>query len=87
MNKTVHREIEVAFSRQSQPVWFRAVKWITIITGIYFLHDKEYFWMLVLFLLVCSFAIHFLWRYKTKGWTQSWLLWDYEKNKPNKVNQ
>lgn len=84
MNETIQREFEVAFSLHSQPVWFRTFKWIAIIAGIFFLHDKEYFWTLVLFLFTCSIALHFLWRYKTKGWTQSWLMWDYEKNKSKK---
>ncbi|HAP36254.1 MAG TPA: hypothetical protein DCQ28_10040 [Bacteroidetes bacterium] len=82
MNKILHREIEVAFSKHSQPLWFRITKWILIIMGIYFFHDNEFFWWFIVFFTVIAFTVHFLWRYKTKGWTQSWIGWEYEKNKP-----
>lgn len=82
MNRTLQREIEVAFSRHSQPVWFRIVKWIGIIFGTYFFHGHPLFIPAVSLLLALSVAIHLLWRYKTKGWTQSWIAWEYEKNKP-----
>jgi hypothetical protein len=85
MNKILQREIEVAFSKHSQPVWFRVTKWVVIIIGVYFLHDKEFFWPLVLFLTVVALALHLLWRYKTNRWTQSWIGWDYEKNKPRSL--
>ncbi|MDP1677609.1 MAG: hypothetical protein Q8L88_12190 [Bacteroidota bacterium] len=82
MNKKLQREIEVAFSKHSQPVWFRVAKWIIIITGIYLFHQNEYFWWFIVFFTTLAFSLHFLWRYKTKGWTQSWIGWEYEKNKP-----
>ena len=86
MNKTLRREIEVAFSKHSQPHWFRLTKWIVIIIGVYFLYDKEFFWSLVLFLTSVALAAHLFWRYKTKKWMQSWLGWNYEKNKPEEQN-
>lgn len=84
MNRTVHRELEVAFSKHSQPVWFRIIKWTVIIAGIYFFREHDFFWPSTIILAVFALTLHFFWQYKTKGWTQSWIGWDYEKNKPNK---
>lgn len=82
ISRMLLREIEVAFSKYSQPVWFRIVKWITIVLGVYLFHDHHLFVFALLVLLILSVAIHLLWRHKTKGWTQSWIGWEYEKNKP-----
>lgn len=82
MNKTVYREFEVAFSKHAQPVWFRIVKWILIIAAVSIFYYKEYFWIVFSIFTLAALMVHFLWRYKTKGWTQSWIGWDFEKNKP-----
>lgn len=83
MNRVIHREIEVAFSRNSQPLWFRITKWIIIVAGVYFFWGNEYFWPSIVFLFAIAIMLHFVWRFKTKGWTQSWFGWNYESNKPN----
>jgi hypothetical protein len=54
----IARELEVAFSKNAQPVWFLGI-------GAGF-----------------GVLLHLWYRYRTKGWTQSYGGWNYEKNKP-----
>ena len=51
-NKTIKREIEVAFSKRSQPVWFRVLKYIALTFIVYFFGEANYFG---LFYSFCSF--------------------------------
>lgn len=81
VSKTIKREIEVAFSKHAQPAWFRIVKYILLITFLYFFWDSKLFWIIFAFFLVAAMVLHFWYRYKTKAWTKSYGLWDYEKNK------
>ena len=80
--KTINREFEVAFAKQAQPIWLRILKYILLAALIYFLWGTKWLWIVLLSLLGISLIIHFWIRYKTKGWTKSYGLWDYEKNKP-----
>jgi hypothetical protein len=82
MNKIIHREIEVAFSRHAQPLWFRIMKWVIIISLAYFLWNTPYLWWVMGILLIPALCLHFYYRYKTKAWTQSYGMWNYERNKP-----
>jgi hypothetical protein len=69
------REMRVAFSRKAQPLWFRVLKW-TIALGIgVWTRQTQYFWRYVGGGLVFCLAVHFFWRWKTKGWTQPWGGW------------
>jgi hypothetical protein len=73
--ETFKREVRIATSRRSQPVWFRILKWATAI-GI-----STIFWRTPYFfggssVLGLSLTLHFFWRWKTKGWTQPWGGWD-----------
>jgi len=36
----------------------------------------------LILLFACALALHFWYRYKTRGWTQSYGKWNYELNKP-----
>lgn len=81
MNKTIAREIEVALSKHSQPVWFRVVKYILIVAALYFLWNNPWLWIIFSVLFVFSLALHLWYRYKTKGWTQSYGMWKYFKSK------
>ena len=76
--KTIQREIEVAFSKHSQPVWFRIVKYIMIGFLLWFLWNSK--WLGIVFgtLFVLSLTLHFWYRYKTKGWTKSYGMWKYD---------
>jgi hypothetical protein len=79
--KTLRREIEVAFSKHAQPIWFRITKYIVFISLFYFLWGSKWLWIIFLCIAVFGLTLHFWYRYKTKRWTQSYGLWDYEKNK------
>lgn len=79
--RALRREADVAFSRHAQPVWFRVLKYLVLGVLIYFFWDAPYFWPVSLLGLVAGCALHFFYRYKTKGWTRSYGAWNYEKNK------
>ena len=74
--KTLKREVRVALSRRAQPVWFRVLKWIIALGVGVMLWRTPYFWPVILGALVLSLTLHFIWRWKTKGWTQPWGGWN-----------
>ncbi|MBC8087125.1 MAG: hypothetical protein H7Z40_07640 [Phycisphaerae bacterium] len=76
MLDVIRRELQVAFSTRLQPVWFRVVKWILIITAVIVLRSKPYFWTLVGVTAVLAFALHFFYRWKTRAWTRAWGGWN-----------
>ena len=80
--KTINREFEVAFSKKSQPIWFRILKYIVLAAVIYFFRGSQWLWIILASLCAIALLLHFWVRYKTNGWTKSYGLWDYEKNKP-----
>jgi len=77
-NKTIKREFEVAFSKHSQPVWFRIVKYILLSFVIYFFWGTQLLWIILLILFVLAMALHFWYRHKTQGWTKSYGMWKHE---------
>jgi len=81
MNKTVRREFEVAFSKNSQPVVFRIVKYVLLGISLYLFWGSKYLWTTLLILFAIALFLHFWYRYKTEGWTKSYGMWNYEKNK------
>jgi hypothetical protein len=85
-NKTIKREIEVAFSKHSQPIWFRILKYILLGCIIYFFWESKLLWIILLILFAFAMLLHFWYRYKTQGWTKSYGMWKYDKNKPNQKN-
>ncbi len=80
-SETLKREIEVAFSRHSQPIWFRVVKYITIGILVYFLWGKDIIWIVLFALAFLFLCLHFWYRYKSKGWTQSYRGWKLHSTK------
>ncbi|MFM9943698.1 MAG: hypothetical protein ACKVQB_00550, partial [Bacteroidia bacterium] len=82
LNKTIKRELEVAISKHSQPVWFRIMKYIVLGILIYLLWGSLWLWIVLGVLLIFSLSLHFCYRYKTAGWSKSYGMWNYEKNKP-----
>jgi len=44
----IKRELEVAFSKDAQPIWFRIVKYILIGTMVYFLWGTQLLWNILL---------------------------------------
>jgi hypothetical protein len=75
MKNSARRELRVAFSRKAQPVWFRVVKWLLFIGISVLLWSTPYFWWWILGMSGLSLSVHFIWRWKTKGWTRSWGGW------------
>ena len=86
-NKIIKREIEVAFSKHAQPVWFRVVKYVLLGIGLFFFWNKKTFWIILLIVVLVGIVLHLWFRYKTQGWTKSYGLWNYEKNKPKEPEQ
>ena len=74
--ETLKREMRVALSRRAQPAWFRVLKWVVIVALVVRFWRNPSFWWWVLGLVCLSLGLHFLWRWKTKSWTQPWGGWD-----------
>jgi hypothetical protein len=77
MNAVLKREVQVAFSLKTQSLTFRFVKWAVILFLFYRYHDTPNFWTYVGITFVFSLGLHFLYRYKTHTWTQSWGGWEF----------
>lgn len=82
-SKTLKREIEVAFSKNAQPVWFRILKYIVLGGMLYFFWESKLLWIILLIMFVFAMVLHFWYRYKTQGWTKSYGLWKHDNSKPN----
>jgi hypothetical protein len=70
------REMRVAFSRRAQPVWFRVLKWVVIVGATAMFWRSRSFWLWMLGFFALSLTLHFIWRWKTKVWTQPWGGWN-----------
>jgi len=67
-NKIIKREIEVAFSKHAQPIWFRIFKYILLGLIIYLFWGTRLLWIILFVLFVLAMLLHFWYRYKTNGW-------------------
>lgn len=76
----VKRELEVAFSKKSQPLWFRLLKYLVLGVAIFFFWRSRTFWFILLGFFVLSIILHFWYRHKTQGWTKSFGGWKYDKD-------
>ncbi len=76
LTTALRRELCVAFSRRAQPVWFRIVKWSAGIAFMIAFHQCDWFWPAVAGWTVVALALHFLYRSKTRAWTQPWGGWN-----------
>jgi RsiW-degrading membrane proteinase PrsW (M82 family) len=74
--QALRREARVAFSLKAQSLWFRIVKWIVGIAFMIAFHDRVWFWPAVAGWTVVALALHFLYRSKTRVWTQAWGGWN-----------
>ncbi len=79
-NKLVKRELEVAFSKKSQTLWFRLLKYLVLGVAIFFFWKSRTFWFILLGLFVPSTLLHFWYRHKTNGWTKSFGGWINDKD-------
>ena len=78
MKAVIKREFEVMFAKDTQPLWFRITKWTLYIGLIFILHGGHWFWTWVLGVPLAGLVMHFVIRWKTKGWTRSWGRWEYD---------
>ena len=69
------RELQVAFSKEGQPVWFRIIKYVLILGAVVFFGRYALFWPVVVLLAVACVLLHFWYRHKTHGWTKSYCMW------------
>jgi len=81
LGKTIKRELEVAFSKHSQPIWFRVLKYVLLGTILYFFWNTQLLWIILLIMFAFAMLLHFWYRYKTHGWTKSYGLWKHEKDR------
>ena len=70
-SKTIKRELEVAFSKHSQPIGFRIIKYMVLTALIWFLWGTNLLWIILGVVFVVGLSLHFWYRYKTKGWTRA----------------
>ena len=70
--------MQVAFSKRSQSIPVRILKWVIIIAVVYYGWETRWLWISLLVAFILSLTLHFWIRYKTKGWTQSYGLWKHE---------
>ena len=77
----IKRELEVAFSKHSQPIGFRIVKYIVLAALIWFLWGTSLLWIILASVFVLGLSLHFWYRHKTKGWTQSYGMWKHERDR------
>lgn len=69
------RELYVAW--HAQTLRFRSFKWLLIIVGgllLYYVKGWETTVKVFLILAICGILIHILFRYMSRGWTESWWL-------------
>lgn len=69
------REMAVAFSLRAQPLWLRVMKWSVLIGVAVLLRESACFWFWVIGGPVLGLAVHFFYRWKTRGWTRAWGGW------------
>lgn len=87
LKKSIKRELEVAFSKHSQPPWFRIFKYLLLSAILYFFWGTQLLWVILLVLFIASISLHFWFRYKTKGWTKSYGMWKHDKSKTGEKDQ
>jgi hypothetical protein len=73
---TIKREVRVAFSTKAQPVWFRFTKWIVFVTIARRLYGTKWFGISIAGGAIVGITLHFVYRWKTQGWTKAWGGWN-----------
>jgi len=83
--KILKREFEVAFSKEAQPIGFRIVKYLVLISLVYVLWGSQWLWIILGAIFGLGLVLHFWYRHKTKGWTESYGLWKHERERQMKL--
>ena len=76
VTQVLRREARVAFSLNAQPLWFRIAKWTIAIAFMIAFHDRVWLWPAIAFVSVAALTLHFIYRSKTRVWTQAWGGWN-----------
>ena len=71
----VKKELKVAFSRDAQPLWFRIAKWVIFMAVSKRLRGTRWFRVWALGGVLAGLTLHFIYRWKTRGWTEPWGGW------------
>ena len=71
----MRRETRVALSLRAQPLWFRLLKWVVIVTLGVLLWRTPWFWHFVVGGVIVGCIVHLVWRWGTHGWTRPWGGW------------
>jgi hypothetical protein len=79
--ETIRREMEVAFSKNTQSVRVRILKYFIIGGTLYFFRGNRWLPIIFISLIIMALLLHFWVRYKTKGWTKSYGRWKHEKDR------
>jgi len=80
-NKFIQREFESDFSKYSQPVWFRILKYILFACMLHFFWGSIWIWMTLPAMMALTLLLHFWYKYKTHRWTRSYDLWRQDEAK------
>ena len=76
MKKIIKRELEVALSKHSQPIWFRILKYIVLGLLIYTLWGTNIRWIVLAVLLAVSLSVLVWYREKTNALTIAYGVWE-----------
>jgi polyferredoxin len=76
MLRSIRRELQIAFSKRTQPIWVRATKWAIFLGVAVVLYGSDFFVFWVVGLPFLGVLTHFLYRWKTHGWTRPWGGWN-----------
>ncbi len=74
--QAIRKELRVAFSKDAQPIWFRIAKWVIFLAVSRRLYGTKWFRGWISGGLIAGFTVHFVYRWKTRGWTRPWGGWD-----------
>ncbi|OGZ74117.1 MAG: hypothetical protein A2908_03475 [Candidatus Staskawiczbacteria bacterium RIFCSPLOWO2_01_FULL_38_12b] len=86
MNNWIKREKYVIVNGQSK--MFRIIKWVVFImlgVLVYLFFGGEVLALAILALAIIGTSVHFLFRWKTHGWTKNWGLYKVIKTPFNEI--
>jgi hypothetical protein len=75
-SELLKRELRVAFSPRAQPIYFRIAKYVLLFYLVRRYYGTRHFWLWVGGACAGGTALHFLYRFKTRCWTEAWGGWD-----------
>jgi len=76
MQSCIKRELRIALSKRTQPTWVRVTKWAVFLGIAAVLYGSDFFLYWVIGLPLVGMLTHFLYRWKTQGWTRPWGGWN-----------